>query len=70
MTKPREHLQPLRTPEQHCLAQAMTAKEKVFQAQDAADRIENDDVRRAARKLLDRARADLEAIDRLLRYRG
>lgn len=63
-------LPPLRTPEQKCLAQAMTAKEKLFLAQDAAELIVDEERRRRARLLLDRAREDLEAIDRLLRFDG
>lgn len=62
-----DKLQPMRTPEQHCLVQAMTAKDKIFRAQDAADRIDDNARRLRARQLLDCARADLEAIDRLLR---
>jgi hypothetical protein len=60
-------MEPLKTPEQHCLAWAMMAKDKIFRSQDAAELLEDDDIGRRVRKLLDCARADLEQLDRLLR---
>jgi len=63
-----EKMQPLKTPEQICLAQAMTAKDKIFKAQDALYYFTDDELRRKAKKLLDCARSDLEELDNLLTW--
>jgi hypothetical protein len=44
------------------------AKDFIFKAQDAAEGIEDEDVRREAKKLLACARSDLEQLSDLLYY--
>lgn len=55
------------TPEKHCLVRSTCAKEGVFTAQDAADLIENDGLRRKVQQALGNARSYLELVDNYLR---
>jgi hypothetical protein len=54
------------TPEQHCVLHAMLAKEQVFKAQDAAERIADPERRKRARKWLLEIRSRLESLDNYL----
>lgn len=60
---------PIRKPEEHCLVRSTLAKTKVFEAQDAAELVEDVETREKVRRMLARARGELEAVDRVLRDR-
>jgi hypothetical protein len=57
----------LDTPLKHAIVRNAVAKDGVFKAQDAAELIEDDEVRFEVKRSLSRARGEMEHADRLLR---
>lgn len=51
---------------QKALTYAMSAKSRIFQAQDAAAHIENDEMRTKIEQMLLKVRGELEALDRIV----